>query len=65
VLCTRSSGIYKPNPYFLAFVVSEISDGHGLIDSASDPDEEYIYFMVYDESSIPFYSTSNGYKNLL
>jgi len=45
--------------------------GHGLIDSASDPDQEYIYFMVSetllsacyifsDESFIPFYSTSNG-----
>jgi len=40
----------------------------------SDPDQEYIYFMgsetipsacyiLSDESSIPFYSTSNGYKN--
>jgi len=44
------------------------------MDSASDPDQEYIYFMgsetlpsacytVSDESSIPFYSTSNGNKN--
>jgi len=40
--------------------------------SASNPDQEYIYFKgsetlpsaCYDESSIPFYSTSNGYKNV-
>jgi len=43
------------------------------MDSASDPDQEYIYFMgsetlpsacyiLSDESSIPFYSTSNGYN---
>jgi len=51
------------------------TDGHGKIDSASDPDQECIYFMgpktlpsacyiLSDESSIPFYSTSNGYKNV-
>jgi len=62
----------------LALIVSEISafitqtDGHGKIDSVSDPDQEYIYFMgsethssacyiLADESSLPFYSTSNGY----
>jgi len=81
--CVRSSGICKPNLNSLAPIVSEISaffrtdrrtDGHGLIDSASDPDQEYIYFMgsetlpsacyiLSDESSIPFYSTSNGYNN--
>jgi len=30
-----------------------------------DPDNENIYttyYMISDESSIPFYSTSNGYK---
>jgi len=43
------------------------------MDSASDPDQEYIYFVgsetlssacyiLSDESSIPFYSTSNGYN---
>jgi len=64
----------------LALIVSEISafirtDGHGWIDSASDPDQEYIYFMgleklpfacdiLSDESSIPFYPTNNGYKKL-
>jgi len=41
--------------------------------TASDPDQEYIYFMgsetlpsacyiLSDASSIPFYSTSNGYN---
>jgi len=41
---------------------------------ASDPDQEYIYFVgsetlpsvcyiPFDKCSIPFYSTSNGYKN--
>jgi len=46
-----------PNPNRLALMVSEFSDlwtrgqtdrrteGHGKIDSASDPDQEYIYFM--------------------
>jgi len=44
------------------------------IDSASDPDQEYIHFMgsetlssicyiIFDKSNIPFYSTSNGYNN--
>jgi len=61
-----------PNPSIVAPIVSEISafirtDGHGWIDSASDPDQEYIYFMesetltsacyvLSDESSITFYS---------
>jgi len=42
---------------------------------ASDPDQEYIYFIglktipstcyiLSDESSIPFFSTSNGYNNV-
>jgi len=60
----------------LALIVSKISafmrtNGYGKIDSASDPDQEYMYFMgsetfpsacyiLSDESSIPFYSTSNG-----
>jgi len=47
-----------PNPSIVACIVSAI---------ASDPDQEYIYFMGYilsDESCIPFYSTSNGYKNM-
>jgi len=59
-----------PNPSIVALVVSEISafirtDGYGKIDSASNPDQEYIYFMgsetlpsacytLSDESSIPF-----------
>jgi len=50
------------------------TDGHGKIHSPSDPDEEYVYYMgsealpsifsyfLSDESSIPFYSTSNGYS---
>jgi len=69
-----------PNLNCLDLIVSEISafirtDGQTdrRIDSASDRDQEYIYFMVpetlssacyilSDESSIPIYSTSNGYK---
>jgi len=46
----------------------------GQIDLASDLYQEYIYFMgsetlpsacyiLSDESSIPFYSTCNGYNN--
>jgi len=44
------------------------------VGSTSDPDQEYIYFtgsetvpsacyILSDESSIPIYSTSNGYNN--
>jgi len=38
------------NPNTLALIVSEVSalvrtDGHGLIDSSSDPDLDYIYFI--------------------
>jgi len=55
--------------------VSEISaltrtSGHGYLYSASDPDQEYILYILYrienaffylsDESSIPFCPTSNG-----
>jgi len=63
-----------PNPSIVAFIVSEISafirtDGRGKIDSLSDPDQEYIYFIgsetlpsacyiLSDESRISFYSTS-------
>jgi len=40
------------------------SDGHGQIDSAIDPNQEYICFifclLLLSETSIPFYSTSNG-----
>jgi len=54
-----------PNSSIVAFIVS---------DSASDPAQEYIYFMgsetlptasyiLSHESSIPYYFTSNGYKN--
>jgi len=76
--CAGISKICMPNPSIVACVVSEMSafirtDGHGYIDLASDPDQEYIYFVgsetlpyacyiLSDESSIPFYSTSNGYK---
>jgi len=49
------------------------TDGQGQIDSSIDPDKEYIYliwsechpstcYILFNESSIPFYSTSNGYK---
>jgi len=64
-----------PNPSIAAFIDFEISpfirtDGHGKIDSAGNPDQEYIHFMrseflvstfyiLCDESSVPFYSTSN------
>jgi len=64
-----------PNPSSAAVTVSEItafirSDGHDWIDLASGFDQEYIYLMgsekvpstryiLFDESSIPFYSTSN------
>jgi len=71
----HSAEICTPNLNSLAPIVSEISafirtdrrtDG--------DPDQEYIYFLgsetlpsacyiLSDKSSIPFYSTSNGYKN--
>jgi len=43
--------------------------------TASDPDQEYVYFMgsetlpsalqLSDESSIPFYSMRNGYNYIL
>jgi len=50
------------------------TDGHGYIDSARDPDQECVYFLgsvtlpsacyiLSAESSIVFYSSSNGYKN--
>jgi len=87
--CVRSSGICMPNLNSLARIVSEIlaiirtdrqtdrqTDRRtdGWIDSASDPDQEYINFMgsetlpstcyiLSDESSIPLCSTSKGYKN--
>jgi len=70
-----------PNPSIVAFIVFEISafiwtDGHGQIDSASDPDQEYIYFMgsetlpsacyiLSDESSIPYIPGSNNMTLLL
>jgi len=62
-------------PNSLPFIVSKISafirtDGHGYIDSTSDPDQEYIHFMesgtlssscyiLFHEISTPFYSTVN------
>jgi len=68
-----------PNPSIVACIVSDFSafirtDGQATFDSDSDPNQEYIYFMgsetlpfacyiLSDESSIPFYSTSNGYNN--
>jgi len=79
--CVRSSGICTPSLNSLALPRSQRSsgrtdrrtNGHGFIDAASDPDQEYIYFIrsetlpsacyiLSDETSIPFYSTSNGYK---
>jgi len=64
--CAGISGICMPNPSIVALIVSEISalirtDGHGWIDSVSDPDPSAFY-LLSDESSIPFYSTSNGYN---
>jgi len=49
------------------------TDGQGQFDAAIDPVYKYIYFIssltsacyiVFNESSIPFYSTINAYKNL-
>jgi len=42
--CTGISGICMPNPSIAVFIISEITafirkDGHGYIDSASDPDQ--------------------------
>jgi len=76
--CAGISGICMPNLSIVACVVSEISAfirTDGLTDSASDPDQEYIHFkgsetlpsacyILSEESSIPFYSTSNGYNNM-
>jgi len=53
-----------PDSNFLAFIVSEIS---AFIRTDSDSDQECIYFIgcyiLSVESSIPFYSTNNGYNN--
>jgi len=78
--CAEIYRICKPNPSIAAFIVSETAafirtDGHGWIDSVNDPDQEYIYLMgsetlpstyyiISEESSITFYSTSNGYNNI-
>jgi len=40
-----------PSPNTLAIIVSEISafirtDGHGWIDSANDPDQEHIVYLL-------------------
>jgi len=65
-----------PNASIVTIIVSEISAfirTDGKIDSASGPDQEYIHFMgsetlpsacyiLFDESSIPFYFSSNGYN---
>jgi len=68
------------NPKILAFIVSEITafirtdintSGQTEIDSASNPDQEYIYFisrkrilLLSGDSIIPFYSTCDGYNYL-
>jgi len=63
-----------PNPSIVACIVSEISAFIRTDGRASDPDQEYIYFVgsitfpsacyiLSDESSIPFYSSSNGCNN--
>jgi len=76
-----------PNPNFLEISTrSQLSygrtdkqsgrrtDRHGKIDSASDPDQEYIHlkgsethsstcYILSNKSSIPFHSTSKGYKH--
>jgi len=59
--CAGISGICMANPSVVALIVFEISafirtDGHGKIDSAYDPDQEYIYFM--GSETLP--SASNG-----
>jgi len=58
-----------PSPNSLAFIVSEISaflrtDGHGYIDSASDPDQEYtrIYFMGSEALPSASYILSHEYS---
>jgi len=74
--CARISGICMPNPSIIALKVFEISafirtDGQGWIDSANDPDQEYIEtlpstcYKLSDDSSTPFYSTSNGNKTTI
>jgi len=46
-----------------SFLVSEI-----LASIRTVPDQEYkpitTYYILFDKSSIPFYSTSNGYNNV-
>jgi len=76
--CVRSSGICMPSLNSLALIVSEIStDGQTDMARSTRLliliKNIYVYFMgsetlssacyiLSDESSIPFYSTSNGYK---
>jgi len=63
----------------IALIVSEIemftrTKGHRQIDSGSNPDQEYIYFMgsetlpstyyiLFPDYNISFYSISNGYSD--
>jgi len=55
--CAGISGICMPNPSIVACIVSEISAF--IMGSETLPSACYI---LSDESSIPFYSTSNGYN---
>jgi len=73
------SRLYMRNLNLLAFIVSEMltflrTGGHGQIDLAIDADQEYLSviwsetlpsacYILFNESSLPFYSTSKGYKH--
>jgi len=66
--CARSSGICIPIPNSLVLIVSEIS---AFIRTDRQTDmtrstrlEILTKNLFSDESSIPFYSTSNGYNNI-
>jgi len=72
--CEETFRICMLDTIFLSLEVSEItalarrrSDGDGYIDSSSDPDQEYIYFMASETPTclILFtkHNTSNRYKN--
>jgi len=61
---------YILHPNVLGFIVSEISafirtDGHGSIDSASDLDQEYIYFRGRKRFLLPVTYFPTQYPNLV
>jgi len=79
IRCVYVSRMCMLNLNLIAFIVPENStfirtDGQGQIDSAIDPDQEYIYsiwsqtlpsacYILYNESCIHLHSTSNSYNN--